>query len=253
MSDLSQFSEVVSRWSYLSVPAGVFIASLAGSSHCAVMCGPVAVTVHNRIGYLPLYHLGRLASYLSLGVLAGLIGEKFLSDNYPVISKLSLILLSLFLIYAGYNLIRGRRLELVSGRFITSLLKVPARIALTQKKPLASFILGAVNGFVPCGWVYIFVIGAVAVKNPLYGGVLLFIFWLGTIPALSFFPIIYKKSAGIAPRKVTLVAGIILIAAGLVNFGIHMIPSPELDHGSSICAASGGVTGSGFKEGSERP
>lgn len=252
MSDLSQFSEAVSRWSYLSVPAGVFIASLAGSSHCAVMCGPVAVTVHNRIGYLPLYHLGRLASYLSLGVLAGLLGEKFLSDNYPVISKLSLILLSLFLIYAGYNLIKGRRPELVPGRLITSLLKIPARFALTQRKPLASFTLGAVNGFVPCGWVYVFVIGAVAVKNPLYGGALLFIFWLGTIPALSFFPILYKKAAGIAPRKVTLAAGIILIAAGLVNFGIHMIPHRDPDHGSPICAVGDGATGSGFADGSER-
>ncbi|MGH7892617.1 MAG: sulfite exporter TauE/SafE family protein, partial [Thermodesulfobacteriota bacterium] len=77
----------------------MFIASLAGSSHCAVMCGPIAVTVHSRIGYLPLYHLGRLASYLSLGVLAGLLGEKFLSQNYPIVSRVSLIMLSLFLIY----------------------------------------------------------------------------------------------------------------------------------------------------------
>ncbi|MEW6143578.1 MAG: sulfite exporter TauE/SafE family protein [Thermodesulfobacteriota bacterium] len=246
MSDLSQLSEVISRWSYLSVPVGVFIASLAGSSHCAVMCGPLAVTVHSRLGYLPLYHLGRLASYLSLGVLAGLLGEKFLSSNYPFISRVSLILLSLFLIYAGYNIARGKHLELVPGRLVTSLLTVPARFALTQKKPLASLTLGLVNGFVPCGWVYIFVIGAVAVKNPLYGGLMLFIFWLGTIPALSFFPIIYKKSISIAPRKVALIAGMMLISAGLANFAIHMIPSREIDRGSSICAAGGGESGSGY-------
>ncbi len=246
MSDLSQFSEAISRWSYLSVPAGVFIASLAGSSHCAAMCGPIAVTVHSRIGYLPLYHLGRLSSYLSLGVLAGLLGETFLSNNYPFISRVSLIMLSLFLVYTGYNLMRGKRLELVPARLVTSLLTGPARFALTQKKPLASFTLGLVNGFVPCGWVYIFVIGAVAVKNPLYGGVMLFIFWLGTVPALSFFPVIYKKSVGIAPRKVTLIAGIILITAGLANFAFHMIPSRDIDHGSPICAAGGGESESGY-------
>lgn len=251
MSDLSQFSEAISRWSYLSVPAGVFIASLAGSSHCAVMCGPIAVTVHSRIGYLPLYHLGRLASYLSLGVLAGLLGETFLSQNYPFISRASIIMLSLFLVYTGYNLMRGKHLELVPARLVTSLLTGPARFALTQKKPLASFTLGLVNGFVPCGWVYIFVIGAVAVKNPLYGGVMLFIFWLGTVPALSFFPIIYKKSVGIAPRKVTLIAGIILITAGLANFAFHMIPSRETDHSTSICAAGGGESESGYSRESE--
>jgi hypothetical protein len=215
------------------------------------MCGPVAVTVHSRIGYLPLYHLGRLASYLTLGVLAGLLGEKFLSQNYPIVSRVSLIMLSLFLIYTGYNLTRGKHLELIPARLITSLLTRPARFALTQKKPLASFTLGLVNGFVPCGWVYIFVIGAVAVKNPLYGGVMLFIFWLGTIPALSLFPIIYKKSIGIAPRKVTLIAGIILISAGLANFAVHMAPSRGIDHGSSICAAGGGVSASGSSRGGE--
>jgi sulfite exporter TauE/SafE len=178
--------------------------------------------------------------------LAGLLGETFLSNNYPIISRVSLIMLSLFLIYTGYNLMRGKHLELVPARLITSLLTGPARFALTQKKPLASFTLGLVNGFVPCGWVYIFVIGAVAVKNPLYGGVMLFIFWLGTVPALSFFPIIYKKSIGIAPRKVTLIAGIILITAGLANFAFHLVPSRDIDHGSPICAAGGGESESGY-------
>jgi hypothetical protein len=210
------------------------------------MCGPVAVTVHSRIGYLPLYHLGRLASYLSLGALAGLLGEKFLGSSYPFISRVSLILLSLFLIYAGLSLIRGKHPGLAPVRLVTSLLTVPARFALTQKKPLASLTLGLVSGFVPCGWVYIFVIGAAAVKNPLYGGLMLFIFWLGTVPALSFFPIIYKKSVGIAPRKVTLIAGIILITAGLANFALHMIPSRGTDHGSSICAAGGVESGNGY-------
>ena len=130
----SQFSEIIGRWSYLSVPAGVFIASLVGSSHCAAMCGPVAITVHSRIGYLPLYHLGRLASYLSLGVLAGLLGEKFLSNNYPIISRVSLILLSLFLIYTGSNLVRGKHLELIPARLVTSLLTSPGPLVAHPEK-----------------------------------------------------------------------------------------------------------------------
>ena len=219
------------------MPVGVFIASLVGSSHCAAMCGPIAITVHSRIGYLPLYHLGRLASYLSLGVLAGLLGEKFLSNNYPLISRASLILLSFFLIYAGSNLVRGRRLELIPDRFVTSLLTIPARWSLTQKKPLAALTLGLVNGFIPCGWVYIFVIGSVATKNPLYGGAVLLIFWLGTVPALSFLPFFYKRSIGLAPRKLSIIAGIILILVGLANFAIHMIPLRGTVHGNAVCSA----------------
>ena len=246
MSDLSQYSVIISRWSYLSVPVGVFIASIVGSSHCAAMCGPIAITVHTRIGYLPLYHFGRLASYLMLGVLAGMLGERFLSNSYPLMSTVSLILLSLFLVYTGYNLLRGKRLELIPDRFVTSLLTIPARWSLTQKRPLASLTLGLVNGFVPCGWVYIFVIGAAASKKPLYGGAVLLIFWLGTVPALSFLPFFYKRSMRIAPGKLSMIAGIILIIAGLANFAFHMIPFREIDHSSSICAAGGGVSESGY-------
>jgi uncharacterized protein len=242
LSDLSQFSEIVSRWSYLSVPTGVLIASLVGSSHCAAMCGPVAITVNNKIGYLPLYHVGRLLSYLSLGVLAGLLGEKFLSSNYPLISTASLILLSLFLVYTGINLLRGKHLELVPGRFVTSLLAVPARWSLGQTKPLAAFTLGIVNGFIPCGWVYIFVIGALAAKTPLFGGIILFIFWIGTVPALSLIPVIYKRSMKVAPRKLNAAAGMILILAGLVNFAFHMIPSDKTGHNNSVCSIISGAS-----------
>jgi sulfite exporter TauE/SafE len=81
-----------------------------------------------------------------------------------------------------------------------------------------------VNGFIPCGWVYIFVIGSVATKSPFYGAAILFIFWLGTVPVLSTFPFLYKKGMGSAPRRLTVIAGIILILVGLVNLSIHFIP-----------------------------
>ena len=238
MSDLSQFSEIISRWSYISVPAGVLIASIVGSTHCAAMCGPIAISVHNKIGYLPLYHVGRLLSYLVLGTLAGLIGERFLSDKYPFISTMSIILLSLFLIYTGVNLLRGKQPVLIPGRFVTSVLAVPARWSLDQTRPLAAFTLGIVNGFIPCGWLYIFVIGALAAKTPLFGGVILFIFWLGTVPVLSFLPIIYKKSMKFAPKKLSVAAGIILVLVGLANFAIHMTHSDKISHGNAVCSAT---------------
>ncbi len=212
------------------MPLGVFIASLLGSSHCVTMCGPIAVTVNNNFGYMSLYHIGRLLSYLTLGMLAGLVGEAFLSTNYPVISTVSMILISAFLIYTGYKLVRGNALEFIPAKLISSLLRLPAKWSLTQSKPVASLTLGIVNGFIPCGWVYIFVIGSVATKSPLYGAVILFIFWVGTVPALSAFPYLFKKGLGRAPRKLGVIAGIILILVGLLNFSVHMIPSQDMNH-----------------------
>jgi len=224
LSDLSQFEELIRNWSFLSIPLAVFVASILGSTHCVTMCGPIAITVNNSSGYMSLYHVGRLISYLILGALAGLLGEAFLSNNTSLISTISITLISIFFIYTGYRLVRGKPLEFLPSKTIASLISKPAKWSLSQSRPVKSLTLGIVNGFLPCGWVYIFVIGAVATKNPLYSAGILFIFWLGTVPALSAFPYIYKKTFKRAPRKLATVAGVILIIVGLVNITLHLLP-----------------------------
>ncbi|MEM7007642.1 MAG: sulfite exporter TauE/SafE family protein [Thermodesulfobacteriota bacterium] len=225
MSDLSQFEELIRHWSFLSIPIAVFVASILGSTHCITMCGPIAITVNNSSGYMTLYHMGRLISYLTLGILAGFLGETFLSNNFPIVSTISIILISVFFIYTGYKLIMKKPLEFLPVKTISYLVTKPAKWSLSQSKAVKSLTIGIVNGFLPCGWVYIFVIGAVATKNPFYSAVVLFIFWLGTLPALSTFPYIYKKSLSRAPRRLAIAAGILLIVVGLANITLHLVPS----------------------------
>lgn len=227
MSDLSQFEEVIRQWSFLSIPLAVFVASILGSTHCVTMCGPIAITVNNASGYMTLYHIGRLISYLILGMLAGLLGETFLSANFPIVSTISIGLISVFFIYTGYKLIMGKPLEFLPTKTIASLISQPAKWSLSQKMPVKSLTLGVINGFLPCGWVYMFVIGAVATKSPLYSAVILFIFWLGTVPALSAFPYIYKKTFKKSPRKLATLAGVILIIIGLANITFHLFPTEK--------------------------
>ncbi len=225
MSDLSQFEEIIRQWSFLSIPLAVFIASILGSTHCVTMCGPIAITVNNSAGYMSLYHIGRLMSYLTLGIVAGLLGETFLSNNFPAISTISIILISIFFIYTGYKLIMGKPLEFLPSKTISQLISKPAKWSLAQSRPVKSLTLGIVNGFLPCGWVYIFVIGAVTTKSPLYSAAILFIFWLGTVPALSAFPYIYKKTLKRAPKRLAIAAGVLLIVVGLTNITLHLVPS----------------------------
>lgn len=225
MSDLSQFEEIIRGWSFLSIPLAVFIASILGSTHCVTMCGPIAITVNNSKGYMSLYHIGRLISYLILGTVAGLLGETFLSNNFPIISTGSIILISIFFIYTGYKLIMGKPLEFLPSKTIAYLMSKPAKWSLSQSRVVKSLTIGIVNGFLPCGWVYIFVIGAVATKSPLYSAVILFIFWLGTVPALSALPYIYKKTLNRAPKKLAIAAGILLIVVGLANITLHLVPN----------------------------
>jgi sulfite exporter TauE/SafE len=223
LSDQGQFEFLISHWSFFSIPVAVFMASLLGSSHCVSMCGPIAITVHNDNGYLSLYHFGRLLSYLLLGILAGYFGEAFLSSKYPIIAGLSVSIISFFLIFAGLRLIRQKPLDLIFSRKVSNLLSIPFRWSLRQKPMLKSLAIGIVNGFLPCGWVYIFVLGAIATKDSFYGGLLLAIFWVGTVPALTVFPFFYKKTLARFPRKINQVAGIVLILLGISVMAIHIL------------------------------
>ena len=68
---------------------------------------------------------------------------------------------------------------------------IPAKWTRAQNPIIKLLTLGIVNGFLPCGWVYVFMLGSVATKDPLYGTILLAVFWLGTVPALTVYPIFY--------------------------------------------------------------
>lgn len=224
MSDPSQFEFLINHWSFLSIPIAVFMASILGSSHCVSMCGPIAITVNNDNGYLGLYHFGRLLSYLLLGILAGFLGEAFLSSKYPLIAGFAVLIMSFFFILSGLRLIRQKPMDLIFSRKISNLLFIPFRWSLKQKPMLRSLAIGIVNGFLPCGWVYIFVLGAIATKDAIYGGFLLAIFWLGTVPALTVFPFFYKKTFARFPRTMNQVAGIVLILIGISVIAIHILP-----------------------------
>jgi len=96
-----------------------------------------------------------------------------------------------------------------------------------------------VNGFLPCGLVYAGLAGAVTSGSPFTGALYMFLFGLGTIPALfafSFLPQLRKYLPKINSRKLiptlAFMLGVIFILRGL-NLGIPFI-SPKFDTSKSI-------------------
>jgi sulfite exporter TauE/SafE len=47
-------------------------------------------------------------------------------------------------------------------------------------------LLGLASGLLPCGLLHAWILVAAATLDPLHGATLLFVLWLGTIPALEF-------------------------------------------------------------------
>ncbi len=72
-----------------------------------------------------------------------------------------------------------------SGFRFISKLKNSLGKELKKKRPDTFFTVGFLNGFLPCGLVYMAVLGAVATGNAFTGGLYMMVFGLGTIPLMT--------------------------------------------------------------------
>jgi len=215
-----------------------FILGILGSLHCVGMCGPIALTISGKNQYLMhklLYNLGRTTTYMALGFVFGFIGlglslagsQKILSVSMGTLliitAVLSLPYWKVKIPYLTWMVVRvknGIGTYLKSGSFY------------------APYMIGAVNGFLPCGLVYIAIAGAIATGGALEGAAFMGLFGLGTIPALFALSLSWsflKKSQQLNLRKlvpvfVTLL-GILFVLRGL-ELGIPFV-SPIL-YGSEV-------------------
>lgn len=210
---------------------------LLGSFHCIGMCGPIAfmlpVTRENKFKkalQVAIYHLGRLLAYSTIGIFFGLIGKSLnlfgVQQQLSIAVGIGMIILMLFPRVLGNGQLPGP-LNKAMGRLRTSLGK-----ALKRKKLGTFFSIGLLNGFLPCGLVYMAVLGAVALGGTWNGGLYMFLFGLGTVPlmtsAIYFQGILNRVNRKHIQRLVPLAVvgmGLLFILRGM-GLGIPFI-SPE--------------------------
>ena len=170
---------------------------LAGSLHCLLMCGPIAVLMRGRALSRPpvglraswehirlavSYHGSRIVTYGLLGLAAGWTGRAAFARFG---SWLSLGCGVLVLIAA----IGHRAGSSAWSRGLVTQLVVPAlgwsfRIG-AGRRLTASAAAGALNGLLPCGMVYVALTAALAAADPWRALVFMLGFGLGTLPFLS--------------------------------------------------------------------
>jgi uncharacterized protein len=187
--------------------AGLLLAGAAGSvMHCAPMCGPFVLgQVADRMARLPAarlcelhrvrsallvpYHLGRLTTYGGLGALAALGGATL--GMVPWFAALSGVLLLLgallFLAQAVRRLVPATRrllpgLDAAPPGWSRLVAKFAGRIDRTRFS--GGFLLGAVLGLLPCGFLYAALAVAAASLHPAIGALAMLAFGLGTVPTL---------------------------------------------------------------------
>jgi len=173
----------------------ISIAFLGSFGHCIGMCGgivmaystikinPESSKVSQSIAHL-LYSFGRVFTYTILGGLFGFLGGVVLFSNTA--NGVLLIVAGVAMIFAGLSLMgKLKFLTFIEHSFSSSsLYKKSFKNILNAKSNVSFFLLGMLNGLLPCGFVYFFAITAASTADPLYGAMVMFIFGMSTIPAM---------------------------------------------------------------------
>jgi sulfite exporter TauE/SafE len=194
--------------SALILALGILTSSFFGSWHCGVMCGPIAVYMASKKSLIP-YHLGRLISYVGLGVAAGFVGQFFLNSDFILLRYISAFVLAGILIASGLNLFR----EQIRPSPFSKLLHRLQVFNMSR----SGFVVGLLTAFLPCGWLYTYVTAAIASRSPYAGALMMFLFWLGGLPALSAVPMMIRQAVKSADFRQKKIAGGVLIAAGIYS------------------------------------
>ena len=168
-----------------------FIFGLISSFNCIGMCGPIAMMLPvdrsneaKKITQIITYHIGKLTAYGTLGLIFGLLGRSFylagMQQQLSIIVGILMILVAVIpeKVFAKYNFSKP------IYRVIT---KVKSSLGqqFKNKSYKSLFTIGLLNGFLPCGMVYVAIFGAIAMQSVSLGVLYMLLFGIGTIPMLT--------------------------------------------------------------------
>ena len=160
---------------------------LAGSLHCAGMCSPLvmAVTPPSRAGLIHRlhYNAGRVLIYGILGAAVAGAGLMLPLHQYQNAVSIGLGVALLVIGMSGVRNVRIRFLHTAIGS-VTNFIKRAFGRLLQKKSARTVFILGALNGLLPCGLTLIALTTCLTLRGPLDGFNFMVLFGVGTLPVM---------------------------------------------------------------------
>jgi len=219
----------------------ITIAFLGSFGHCIGMCGGIVVAystikiepksnkISQGLAHLS-YSFGRVFTYTLLGAIFGGIGDVITFNSSA--SAILLIVAGIFMILAGLSLMgKIKFLTMIEHSFGTSSIyrKIYKKI-LNSKSNLSFFILGMLNGMLPCGFVYFFAITAASTASPFYGALVMLIFGISTIPAMFSLGFLTSLASATSFRNMMMSLSsiaVILYGAYTIYHGYSYIKNPS--------------------------
>ena len=169
-----------------------FMIGLVGSFHCVGMCGPIALAIpyqdktkiSTAVNIL-LYNLGRIMTYGIIGIIPGIFGLALsitgLQKNMSIILGITLLVAAIFAIPLDQRTGAIPGLSRIYPWVASRMKRV-----ITRKEKSAFLTTGILNGFLPCGMVYMAIMGAITQSSLLHAYLYMVLFGVGTIPLMLF-------------------------------------------------------------------
>ncbi|MBJ6368702.1 sulfite exporter TauE/SafE family protein [Snuella sedimenti] len=215
---------------------------LLGSFHCIGMCGPIAFmlpvdrsNVYKKTFQIVIYHVGRLLAYSLIGGVFGLVGKSLYLFGFQQQLSIAIGILMIVLVIVPETTCNRYN---VSKPIYKLIAKVKTRLgkALKRKTTDTFLTIGFLNGFLPCGLVYMALFGAIAGGNALQGSIYMATFGIGTIPLMTTVLYFSHLLKGTTRQKIqkaipafVILIGMLFILRGL-GLGIpYLSPAPVLD------------------------
>ena len=210
----------------------LFVIGLITSVHCLAMCGGINLSQcipqtargeesdtgkASALSPALFYNMGRVLSYTAVGFVLGLTGFLISGGTQVGLSTflqgILKMIAGLFMVIMGINMLELfpglRPLTIRMPKFLAQ--KIGSRKAKTARP----FMVGVLNGFMPCGPLQSMWIVALATANPFAGALSMFLFGLGTVPLMLGFGSIVSALGRKFTDKVMTVGAVLIVVLGL--------------------------------------
>jgi sulfite exporter TauE/SafE len=222
------------------------IFGLLGSFHCVGMCGPIAFMLPvdrsnstKKVIQIFTYHFGRLLAYSLIGLFFGLVGKSLYIFGIQQQLSIFLGILMIVVVVIPSRIFNKYNFSKPIYKIIS---KVKSSLGKALKKKTADTFLtiGFLNGFLPCGLVYMAVFASLAMQSAWQGSLYMALFGLGTIPLMTsaiylgkFLNTKMKQRIQKGIPIFVVIIGLLFILRGL-GLGIpYLSPAPIVDVASS--------------------
>jgi len=199
----------------------LFIVGMLTSIHCVGMCGGIMLTQslsknsiidekENKFKALKpsiLYNAGRVTSYTIIGGIVGALGS-VLSLSLNVKAGLQ-IFAGLFMVIMGLNMTGFSLFRKLN-------IKLPWSSCKIKNKPKAPFLVGMLNGLMPCGPLQTMQLYALGTGSAMNGALSMFLFSLGTVPLMLIFGAVSGLLSKGYTKQLLKFSGILVVGLGLI-------------------------------------